>query len=333
MKLSLSSLFRDHMILQANAPIRIFGTGCGTVQISFLGHTVQLRADGDWVAELPPMHYAGPYAMDIQLNEEHITLSDVYLGDVYLLAGQSNMEFKLRESSTDMLCYDDDDRIRFFMTGRMEPGERFAPGDGWVPCTQSNAPDLSAIGYFLGHRLRQRTGHAIGFTCCYQGCSMIQSFLSPAAVKNLPEIHQLNLRSLEGDDGALACPWNRDSVLYHFAAKMLFPYAHRAVIWYQGESNTNKFDYEHYDLLLRAWLDDWRVQLNLPALPFYIIQLAEYDRKPGKRWDRICAHQAAADAWEGVTTIPCADICETFNIHPPTKSRLAYRIADVLMQG
>ncbi len=330
MKLSLSPLFRDHMILQANAPIRIFGTGFGTVQISFCMHTVCISAHGDWVAELPPLNYGGPYAMHIQLNEEHLTLSDVYLGDVYLLAGQSNMEFKLRESATDTLCYDDDPLIRFFMTGRMEAGERFASEDGWVPCTRTNAPDLSAIGYFLGHRLRQRTGHAIGFTCCYQGCSMIQSFLSPVAVKSLPEVHQLNLRSLEGDDGTLACPWNRDSVLYHFAAKMLFPYAHRAVIWYQGESNTNQFDCEHYDLLLKALIDDWRRQMRLLALPFVIVQLAEYDRKPGKRWDCICTHQAAADAWENVCTVPCADICETFHIHPPTKSLLAYRIADAL---
>ncbi len=331
MTLSLAPLFRDHMILQAHAPIRIFGTGCGTVSITFCGQTVQLRAQGDWVAELPPMDYGGPYTMYIQLDDESVVLSDVHLGDVYLLAGQSNMEFKLRESA-DTPCGDDDGRIRFFMTGRMEAGERFAPADGWVPCTRSNAPDLSAIGYFLGHRLRRQTGHAIGFTCCYQGGSMIQSFLSPDAAARLPEVHQLNLRSLAGDDGTLACPWNCDSVLYHFAAKMLFPYVHRAVIWYQGESNTNHFDYEHYDLLLRAWIDDWRTQLRLPALPFYIIQLAEYDRKPGKRWDRIRAHQAAAGSWDGVTSIPCADICETFHIHPPTKSKLAHRIADALLR-
>lgn len=334
MKLTLDPLFQDHLILQAHAPIRISGTAGGPVRLTLGGCTAEITPDtnGRWTAELPPMDYGGPFILQATCGDHTLTLQDVLLGDVYLLAGQSNMEFKLRESSTDTPCFDDDPLLRFFMTERMEPGEWFSPADGWVPCTRENAANLSAIGYFLGHRLRQRTGHAIGFATCYQGCSMIQSFLSPEAAARLPEVHRLDLRSLEGDDGALACPWNRDSVLYRFAARLLFPFAFRAVVWYQGESNTNRLDYDHYDLLLRALIEDWRTQLHQPELPFVIVQLAEYDRKPGRRWDRIRAHQAAAAAWPHVCTVPCADICETFHIHPPTKSLLGFRIADVILQ-
>ena len=330
MQLVLNPIFTSHMVLQADAPIRVFGTGTGTVKVSFGGHTACVSADGRWLTELPAMPCGGPFDMEVTLEDRTILLQDILLGDVYLLAGQSNMQYKLEESTTEGVVYEDRSDIRFFCSERVEGKEYFHPEDGWVECSRKNAPHLSAVGYFVGNMLYEKQGRPLGFVSCYQGAAMIQSFMSEEAMKEAGAVHLETLDPKTNPE--LTYAWNRTSKIYHFTLEKLFPMRFKAVIWYQGESNANPEDGKIYDRLLKAMIADWRKGFAQPELPFVIVQIADYPRRMGEGWLAVQEAQRKAAEWENVATVRSADISETDNIHPPTKSRLAERIIQVLMK-
>ena len=95
-------VFGDHMVLQRNQPVPVWGTaGRGEkVTVRFNGQSVSTKANarGDWKVVLQPMKEGGPYAMDIAGGKETLQYSDVMLGEVWLCSGQSNMEFVLQNA-------------------------------------------------------------------------------------------------------------------------------------------------------------------------------------------------------------------------------------------
>ncbi len=97
MNMELNPIFSSHMVLQAGKPVRIFGTGDGHISVGFCGDIADADStEGKWLVELPAREYGGPYEMKINLGNDVIKLDDIYIGEVYLLAGQSNMQFKLK---------------------------------------------------------------------------------------------------------------------------------------------------------------------------------------------------------------------------------------------
>ena len=92
-------IFSSHMVLPANKPLRIFGWGRGTVTVDFCHqHKKQTFTEGnEWCIDLNPMDYGGPYEMTVRLDERVEHLTDVYVGEVYLFSGQSNIQFHLKD--------------------------------------------------------------------------------------------------------------------------------------------------------------------------------------------------------------------------------------------
>ena len=91
---TLNPIFTNDMILQANKPVRVFGNGTGDVTVEFLGKTQSVVSNGEWYAEFDAHGYGGPYEMSVTLDGVKTEITGIYFGDVYLLGGQSNMQFK-----------------------------------------------------------------------------------------------------------------------------------------------------------------------------------------------------------------------------------------------
>ena len=92
---TLNPIFTNGMIMQANKPVRIFGSGEGEVAVDFLGQSQSITSNGEWLIEFDAQSYGGPYTMTVSLNGKKTEINDIYFGDVYLLGGQSNMQFKM----------------------------------------------------------------------------------------------------------------------------------------------------------------------------------------------------------------------------------------------
>src|SRR6516225_7939007 len=94
-QIKLPLFFCDSMILQRDAKINIWGWASANekVTIKFDGKTYKTKTadDGKWKLQLAPMKAGGPYTMELKGNNK-IVLHDILIGDVWVCAGQSNME-------------------------------------------------------------------------------------------------------------------------------------------------------------------------------------------------------------------------------------------------
>ena len=133
--MKLNSIFTSHMVFAKGLPIRIYGEGSGTVQVRFCGCKKTITShEQKWLVEFPPMEYGGPYSMEVIFEDKTIVLEDIYIGEVILFAGQSNVQFKMEESNTPTEQYQSNCKLRLFSTDRIEKTDYFTASDGWVVC-------------------------------------------------------------------------------------------------------------------------------------------------------------------------------------------------------
>ena len=89
------------MVLQRQAPIRVWGHAAPgeSVRISLAGRqrTTQAASDGRWSVRLPALPAGGPHELVARASNT-VVLRDVWVGELWLIAGQSNMEWPLKES-------------------------------------------------------------------------------------------------------------------------------------------------------------------------------------------------------------------------------------------
>ena len=334
---TLNPLFSSHMVLQANKPIRFFGEGDGDVTVSIQGNTAKATCDGGkWLAELPAMPFGGPYTATICADGDSVVIDDIYVGEVFIIAGQSNLQFKMNsgDKHLDECC--DIPRMRLFSSPRLEAGEPFSPADGWVVCTKENAVNWSAIGFLTGKILEQEKDVAVGVITSYQGASVIETWV-PEGLFEANGILLSDEDKSYGHHCSEYSAWNKNGTLYHYVVEKLMPYSVGSVVWYQGESDTTLAEAEIYDKELSLLISCWREGYRDASLPFIVVQLADLleaaTGQVSNGWRRL--QQAQWDVQsqiENVVTVKCADISENDDIHPQTKAPLARRIATVMLE-
>ncbi len=331
--MKLASIFTSSMVFQADRPIRVFGEGEGTITVQFLDRKLSTEAkDGKWMVVFDPRPYGGPYDMSVTDGKEKIVLRDIMIGEVILFAGQSNVQFRMAEEKTPAGEYVDDDLLRIFVCGRMQPGEPIHPEDGWVKCRRYNVRNWSALAYLVGREARRAKVPSVGVIACSQGASIIQSWIDETVLHGSPLDLPPEMLHRDWRDTEKNGIWNPPGTLYHYMLEPLTPYSIGSVVWYQGESNTSMAEAEIYDKLLGMMIANWRKAFDCAALPFAVVQIADYTLfRDQQAWKRVQKAQADAEfkIW-GVRTVVSADVCENNMIHPVTKSKLAQRIYETL---
>ena len=155
----------------------------------------------------------------------------------------------------------------------------------WKELAPDNAADFSAVAYHFGAMLADSLQVPIGLICNAVGGAPAESFIDrrtmeyhPYLVDILynwrsndfiqPWVRQRSSQNIANSKNRLQRHPYEPCYLFETGIAPIHCYPIRGAIWYQGESNTNQFDCEHYDLLLKALIDDWRRQMRLLALPF-----------------------------------------------------------------
>ena len=331
--MKLSSLFTDGAVLQRERPLYIFGTGTGDWRLTFDGETREGRADGRFEARFSPRRAGGPYELTAELDGETVVVRNVMVGDVYIVAGQSNAELPLRETSDAGCVAEGYADIRFYGNIRPDVDENGAltlmetPYDGkWTGLAPENADDMSAIGVHMGLHYSRKDRVAVGIVPCFKGASVIQGFMSEKA----NEPFRLPAGDLMLDHTYY--PWNDPAYLYHLMLEPLFPFAAKAVVWYQGESNRTVKEAAIYDNMLVAMVDEWRRNFRNEALPFVIVQINRfpaYDAEEG-----VLAIMAAQERAMGripySRMVKAEELGEYERIHPMNKKALTDRIVAAL---
>ena len=333
--MKLAPIFTHHAVLPANKPLPVWGEGRGniTVTLDDVSRTAAAK-DGRFFVVLPPMPCGGPHMLSVTSDEEDgdILLFDIHAGLVCLYAGQSNMQFKLGVSNFPADAYENNSALRLYSTARIEAGEPFAPEDGWRTAKEDEIGRWPAIPSLTARRLsEQNPGIAVGVIACYQGASVIESWVpegafAQAGITLAPEDkHPDHAHEVYS-------AWNRDGHLYDFALSQVTPYPLSGIVWYQGESDTTSAEAAVYADELRVLINVWRRDFGDLLLPFVIVQIADFDNPhDADGWRALQAAQASVSgSIPRTAVVASADICEHDDIHPKSKEQLSMRIADAL---
>lgn len=198
MKFSCARIFTDHMVVQRNLPIAVFGTAPdgAAVTVSLAGCTQQCVArEGSWLVHLPAMDPRGCFEMVVSCGAETLRFEDVVFGEVWLAGGQSNMEFALADarSASEEIPYATDADLRYYHAVKTpthsgyDRAEKQVPS-GWVTATPQTAPAFSAVGYHFAKRLRASEQVPVGIVGCNWGGTSASCWISREALLTDPAL-------------------------------------------------------------------------------------------------------------------------------------------------
>lgn len=329
--MKLNSIFNSHAVFAKGLPVRIYGEGKGTAEITFAGiKKTVVSADEKWSVEFEPMEYGGPYTLEAAFEDGKVILDDIYIGEVYLFAGQSNMQFKVKQSNTPEEKYITDNRIRFFATDKIDSSDKFSAKDGWVICDKKDVGDFSAVAYHTAVEIAKKKNVAVGVISCFQGASVIESWVPAGTFEKIGINIPLEEKHVDHTYKQYES-WNYDGALYNFGISQIIPYALSGVVWYQGESDTSEAEARVYRDELCAMINVWRKDFKSEKLPFVIVQIADFLPRKDLGWTLVQKAQAEVpEVMPYVKTVISADVCENDDIHPKTKDKAAKRIAEAL---
>ncbi|MEO0448359.1 MAG: sialate O-acetylesterase, partial [Verrucomicrobiota bacterium] len=153
----LPSIFGDHMVLQRDQEIHVWGwdTPKQTVTVTLGGNqeTATTAESGRWSVKLPPLTGGRDRHQMKVSGSSTVTFKDVLIGEVWLCSGQSNMQWSVSQSNDpDLeLLTAKFPQIRLItvpQVGTQDPQKDFV--GAWQPCTPESAATFSAVGYYFG---------------------------------------------------------------------------------------------------------------------------------------------------------------------------------------
>lgn len=198
-----SSVLGNHMVLQRERPISIWGWADPDehVVVKLDDRVVwtaktQAGSDGRWEVVLPPIEAGGPYTMTIQGADNTITASDILIGELWLCSGQSNMEMGIgvAKDGEKERAAADYPKIRLFELPQVAAGEPRDDIDAhWRVCHPDNVAEgrwggFSAVGYFFGRELHRELDVPIGLIDASWGGTLIEPWTPPCGFEAVPKV-------------------------------------------------------------------------------------------------------------------------------------------------
>ena len=190
-KVTMPQLFQNGMVLQRGKAISVWGKADAgeavTVTLNKKKVATVADADGRWRVDLPQMKPGGPF--ELKVND--LSIDDVFIGDVWLLSGQSNIDVTIERvypNYTDEIDNFSLDKVRLFRvqndTDTHGVKEDIRPTSiNWKPLTKQNAWLFSAVGSFLGKRMYEKTGVAQGIIVNSWGGTPIEAWISADSLR------------------------------------------------------------------------------------------------------------------------------------------------------
>lgn len=163
---TLNPLFTDHVVLQRDLPVPVWGTAAPHEPVSVelsSGESARTQADADgrWLVKLPPLKTsAKPVTMKVRGYNE-LTVHDVLIGEVWIGSGQSNMVMQIgrtldRERVMAAAAAGKFPHIRLFKVPARAADEPTATVDAsWSPVTSETIADFSATLFYYGEGLAE----------------------------------------------------------------------------------------------------------------------------------------------------------------------------------
>src|SRR4051812_22740587 len=290
-EVKLPDVISDGMVLQQKLPVPIWGTASPdeVVTVKFAGQVKTATTDstGHWKVVLGPLKASSIPAPMTIAGSKTISFKDVLVGEVWLVAGQSNMQRLLSETANGeaAIAAANHPLIRLFNLSREVAFKHKPPPLGvWRASTPESVKDFSAAGYYFGVELQKALGLPVGLINSSYGGSQAEAWKPTSYLMASPDLRPTVERTKIWDaeraevraryareltewregaekakaEGARPKPspsvpdalreYRVASSIYDGMIEPLVPFRIRGAIWYQGESNEDRA--EQYGILL-----------------------------------------------------------------------------------
>lgn len=393
--LKLPFVFASNMVFQRNNAVPFYGIANAgdTVKVLFNSQSKFAIAndDGNWKVLFPSLKAGGPYTAfitsspyKINREEENLTvkidysirhiipkrmsspkgksssqvieLKNIFIGEVWICSGQSNMDFPLCDAvnSKDEMLKAQNNSHLFLLNREPIAGTDNTSWDSsllssvnrleyfsgsWKICDSNSAKDFSAVAYYYGKQIQHQLNVPVGLIQVAVGGSTTESWIDRKSMEHHPVLVN-ELTNWRKSDFFM--DWVRqraDTNLkhssnskqrhpfdpsYNFEAGIndLIGFPVKGVLWYQGESNAHNTELHEtlFSELVRSWRSHWGYEL-----PFYFVQLSSLNRPT---WAHFRASQfelqkRIPSTYMAVTS----DLGEKENVHPRHKKEVGDRLA------
>jgi len=203
-ELILNSLFSDHMVLQQQQEVMLWGKYTPKEKISVKANwgsesTTKVDENGNWRLNITTPEAGGPFEVSISTRDTTITLVDVMVGEVWLASGQSNMEMTLEgylpnepiDNNLEEIAAADYPDIRSYKVVRASSQTPLNQSEGqWKVTSPKNANKFSATAYFFARKLHNELNVPIGIIDSDWGGTPVESWISLEKIKQLGEFEE-----------------------------------------------------------------------------------------------------------------------------------------------
>ena len=344
-KVRLSHLVGDNMVLQQQTEARLWGWAAPgrevrvTTSWSDQVVTASTGRDGAWIVKTPPTPKASctPLTVTFDDGDGPLTISNVVSGEVWVCAGQSNMEMPVRGFgqcpvegyNETVLDAAQSVGVRSIKVPSVMSSRPLNDADcAWRQCTPQTVGEFSATGYFFARLLSRTLGIPVGLIEANKGGSRVESWLTK---ENLQRYTSDPVDSVE-----IARRWSWDyhrSLLWgNGTFNPILNYTVKGILFYQGCSNVGDPG-NQYSERLKLLVEQWRSQFGLGEIPFYFVEIAPYfyDNVDGDDGARLREQQFRATTLIPNSSLVCTnDLAypyETTQIHPAQKQPVGERLA------
>ncbi|MEA1875759.1 MAG: sialate O-acetylesterase [Bacteroidota bacterium] len=299
-QLSLHNWFDHHMVVQRDKVVNIWGTATpgDTVEVHFNTQTRQatVNANGDWSVQLDPMSANGNgQTLKVTNGEEIVLLQDVLIGDVWVLTGQSNMEFDLKRihhGDVEIASAHFPEIRLLTVPYKATPDpqkcfERLNEWDGWygrydvkgfwLKCNPETVPTFSGLGYIFGRRVHMASQVPIGLVDVSVGGTTVEAWTTREKLLTYPENRGLIELWDERikDNPEKAQDRNNPGAPYNAMMHPLKGAVVTGIVFHQGFNNAlGDSRPKLYTKNLQLMIEGWREFFGENDLPLGIVDLS-----------------------------------------------------------
>ncbi len=257
-EVKLPRLVSSGMVLQRDQNIHIWGwADVGEkISLTFKNKTYTTKADKNclWTVNIEPQPAGGPFKMLIN----NIELQDLLIGDVWLCAGQSNMEAvmnrsNIKENYPQVIKNSNYPMIRQFTVKKgmaFTPVQDVASDKGWVSVNPQSVLDFSAVAYFFAKDLYEKYKVPIGVINSSVGGTPAQSWVNNESLKHLPEYDKVAQRLKDTSE----------------VSRILNAHALKSAAWYKSIKEDDSGINEKWFLTPYQQEENWQEIKNLGQL-------------------------------------------------------------------
>ncbi len=359
--LTLPATYGNSMVIQRERPILFHGIANAGERVSVTFHGLKAEATtdawGKWAVTFPAEQAGGPYTLSVKSRSGAKTFSDIWVGEVWLCSGQSNMELTIPHTSTahdDLAMAGTCSRLHLYNMPSIVPTYAtewdsarldsvnhllYVKAGKWQRSNKEAARNFSSIAFNYGRLLADSLGCHVGIISNAVGGSGCENWIDrstleeyfPAILRNWKQndfimrwMRERALKNIAHSNDKLQRHPYEPAYLFESAILPLEKYAIRGVVWYQGESNADNV--EVHERLFPLLEQSWRHYFNQPQLPFYIVQLSSIATRPSWPHFRDSQRRLAESlpyTWMTVSS----DLGDSLDVHPTHKREVAERIA------